>query len=72
MSTAPRTYGAKVRVDVTVHDRHYRRHVHRCRNPYVRRKGCPMTDKVDFKRTLDAYQAREQQIRLVEVPDCSI
>ena len=28
-----------------------------------------MTDKVDFKRTLDAYQAREQQIRLVEVPD---
>jgi hypothetical protein len=28
-----------------------------------------MTDKVDFKRTLDAYQARPQQIRIVDVPD---
>ncbi len=28
-----------------------------------------MTDKVDFKRTLDAYQARQQQIRIVDVPD---
>lgn len=28
-----------------------------------------MTDKIDFKRTLDAYQARRQQIRIVDVPD---
>ncbi|MBA2577211.1 MAG: GyrI-like domain-containing protein [Euzebyaceae bacterium] len=28
-----------------------------------------MTDKVDFKRTLDAYRARPQQLRVVDVPD---
>jgi len=28
-----------------------------------------MTDKIDFKRTLDAYQARRQQFRVVDVPD---
>jgi len=28
-----------------------------------------MTEKVDFKRTLDAYQARRQQVRIVDVPD---
>ncbi len=28
-----------------------------------------MTDKTDFKRTLDAYQARPRQIRIVDVPD---
>lgn len=28
-----------------------------------------MTDKTDFKRSLDAYQARRGQFRIVEVPD---
>lgn len=28
-----------------------------------------MTDKIDFKKTLDAYQARRHQVRLVDVPD---
>ncbi len=28
-----------------------------------------MTEKIDFKKTLDAYQARRQQIRIVDVPD---
>lgn len=28
-----------------------------------------MTGKIDFKRTLDAYQARQRQIRIVDVPD---
>jgi hypothetical protein len=33
------------------------------------REPLPMTDKIDFKRNLDAYQARSGQFRLVQVPD---
>ncbi len=28
-----------------------------------------MTDKIDFKKTLDAYQAKRDELRLVDVPD---
>ena len=28
-----------------------------------------MTDKTDFKKSLDAYQAKPGQFRIVEVPD---
>ena len=28
-----------------------------------------MTDKIDFKRELDSYQAKARQFRIVEVPD---
>ena len=33
------------------------------------RARCQITDKLDFKRTLDAYQAKHDEFRIVEVPD---
>ncbi len=30
-----------------------------------------MTDKIDFKKTLDAYRAQRGQFRIIDVPDCS-